>query len=277
MSPPELPPEILDNIIDNIALCTDSVMACSLVSKQLLPRCRKHLFRHIIIKQIDVLPSPKNKELVTYLLRPDSFGAHVWEVELHLISTPWILAQPFLISVLQHVKRCEIHALKLKFVGHYVSWNLLSADFRFAMQDLFILSSLATLHLAFIHSLPLNILPACITMRELYLEKAFFYTNNAPKRLTDLHNCSRLQSLSISNSGDSLKLLVGAISAHSEVSRLRKLDMEGPDDIYSLQRLLNYASASLEHLHLKDTKGTIICMFTLPFMIMLTWLTVLLP
>jgi len=190
-----------------------------------------------------------------------SFGAHIREVELHLISTPWILAQPSLISVLQHVKRYEIKVFRLKFVGQYVNWNHLSADFRFAIQDLFALPSLATLHLEFIHSLPPDILPTCITMQELYLKKAFFYESNLPKeRLRGAHNCSRLQSLSIANSGASLKFIVDAIlqTTESEVSRLRKLDIEGSDDIYSLQRLLSYASARLEYLHLKHTRGTVI-------------------
>ncbi|KAF7349369.1 hypothetical protein MSAN_01726700 [Mycena sanguinolenta] len=252
---PVFPPELFAVIIGALAADLETLRSCALVSSAFYGLAR--VFSHL---QVGPLVDGEHDfpQFCTLLEGSPPFAARVESLRLWTEPNPrnWILEADLgqCLSLLVSLTRLCIAVDD----SGYLPWFTLSHANRHSIQA--ILPTLTCLELKNVTKFPLTLLSHCSSLRSLTLDDAIFATRPGTTAHTD--SCSSSSSIHLRHLVLRVRAIVlvqfvdwiANLESLFDFSCLRSLEYraDAPRDHLPIQRLLNAASPSLQHLCIQN-------------------------
>lgn len=266
---PSLPLDVLLSIIELEKSDDTALKAWALVSRQLLPFARLHLYRTIDMRRY---PGISKNRLFRRLFQFVSNNPHICSLvrNLHFCGVNALLSSehrdfPKLLELLPQLQCFGLH------LKEGISWQQRSRAFVAAMEELTQRPIFTELHLSKIIRVPISFLNRCTSLKKLHLNEIMFIKPFDSLRYDDFRTVQRLAAsreatptpevLSIdleevSFSGRYIEILEwSAPSSLVSFSKLKCLNVEiGREDFDDIWKAIHRARATLTRLKLGQTK-----------------------
>ncbi|KAF8903438.1 hypothetical protein CPB84DRAFT_1774143 [Gymnopilus junonius] len=177
MSSLKLPFDLILATIDQVAYCNDisTLRSCSLLHRDLLPHCRKHLFRTFDLRTAIPHTDQYLSKFDALLTSSPQLTRYVRVVHIVCVRdsplglTEWLLARPFVAHFLRLLCNVEMLGLYIDFMQD-VSWNAITPEIQYEIERIITQPCCTQLALSCLVDIPPSLLNKCRFLKGLSID-----------------------------------------------------------------------------------------------------------